>query len=112
MGTQIAWGDIPAGLQIGLIALAVVQIGVEVFALVKLFKTPDEQLLLGKKWPWVIIILFVNLVGAIVFLAAGRKPAPAVDPLSAAAAEGAPAAGDRAARAADVLYGAKEGDEA
>ncbi|MDO8848499.1 MAG: PLD nuclease N-terminal domain-containing protein [Coriobacteriia bacterium] len=104
MGTQIAWGDIPAGLQIGLIALAVVQIGVEVFALFKLFRTPDEQLVFGKKWPWVIIILFVNLVGAIAFLAAGRKPAAAVDPLS-TAAEGAPAAGDRAARAADVLYG-------
>jgi hypothetical protein len=80
-----------------------VQLSVEIYALVKLFRTPDEQLVLGKKWPWVIIILFVNLVGAIVFLVAGRKPAAAADPL----AQGAPAvaATDRAARAADVLYG-------
>jgi hypothetical protein len=77
-----------------------------------LFKTPDEQLAFGKKWPWVLIILFVNLIGAIVFLAAGRKPAAAVDPMAAvAAAPGAPAMADRAARAADVLYGSKEGGQ-
>jgi hypothetical protein len=90
--------------------LAVVQLSVEVYALVKLFRTPDEQLVLGKKWPWIIIILFVNLIGAIVFLVAGRKPAQVADPL-AGAASGAPATADRAARAADVLYGSRE-DEA
>jgi hypothetical protein len=91
--------------------LLVVQIAVEVFALVQLFRTSDERLVFGKKWPWVLIIVMVNLVGAIVFLAAGRKPEAAVDPLS--AASGAPAVpGDRASRAADVLYGSEEGEEA
>jgi hypothetical protein len=96
--------------------LVVVQIGVEVYALVQLLKTPDEQLVFGKKWPWVLIILFINLAGAIVFLAAGRQPAPAVDPLEAGlaqAATGAATVTDRvgtAERAADVLYGEKDGE--
>jgi len=105
MGTEFVWGDIPMGLRIALIALAVIQVSVEVYALVKLFKTPDDRLAFGKKWPWVLIIVFVNLIGAIVFLAAGRKPAAAVDPM---AVPGMPAPGERAARAADVLYGENE----
>jgi hypothetical protein len=104
MTTNVPLSEMPVWTLVLFGVLAVVQLSVEIYALVKLFRTPDERLLLGKKWPWVLIILLVNMVGAIVFLAAGRKPAPAVDPLS-AAAEGAPAAGDRAARAADVLYG-------
>lgn len=108
-----AW---PLWLLIALGVAVVVQIAVEVYALVRLLKTPDEQLVFGKKWPWVLIILFINLVGAIVFLAAGRQPARAVDPLAAGAAgtpTGAPAVGDRvgaAERAADVLYGDKDGE--
>jgi len=64
----------------------------------------------------VLIILFINLVGAIVFLAAGRRPAPAVDPLATGAAgstAGSVAVTDRggaAERAADVLYGGKDGE--
>ncbi|HSQ22203.1 MAG TPA: PLD nuclease N-terminal domain-containing protein, partial [Coriobacteriia bacterium] len=79
--------------------------------------TPDERLQFGKKWPWVLIILFVNLVGAIVFLVAGRTPEAAADPLAGArtgeATAGEPPAppADRATRAADVLYGSGGGDE-
>lgn len=96
--------------------LVVVQIAVEVYALVRLLKTPDEQLVFGKKWPWVLIIVFINLVGAIVFLAAGRQPAPAVDPLGAGTVgspAGSAAVTDRigaAERAANVLYGDKDGE--
>lgn len=108
--------DLPTWL-LGAIGLfVVVQIGVEVYALVRLLKTPDEQLVFGKKWPWVLIILLINLVGAIVFLAAGRQPAPAADPLAtggAGTAAGSAAVTDRAGaaeRAADVLYGGKDGE--
>lgn len=87
-----------------LVTAVAIQISVEVYALVRLFRTSNERLVFGKKWPWVLIIVFVNLIGAIVFLAAGRKPEPAVDPL-ASDAPGTPDAGDRAARAAETLYG-------
>lgn len=103
MQSNVALSDLPGWMLVAVGVLTVVQLSVEIYALVKLFKTPDEQLVLGKKWPWVIIILFINLVGAIIFLAVGRRPAAVADPL----AQGAPAvaATDRAARAADVLYG-------
>lgn len=100
---NIALNEIPVGLLVPLAVFVAAQVVVEIYALVKLFRTPDERLIFGKKWPWVLIILLVNLVGAIVFLAAGRKPEDAVDPLA-----GAPQT-DRATRAADVLYGPKDG---
>ncbi|MBN1192087.1 MAG: PLDc_N domain-containing protein [Coriobacteriia bacterium] len=86
--------------------LVVLQLSLQVYAFVRLLKTPEERLVLGKKWPWILIILFGEILGAIVFLAAGRKPASANDPL--ASADG-PAPGERAARAADVLYGEQPG---
>ena len=87
--------------------LAVVQVALAVYALVVLFRTPEERLLMGKRWPWVLIIAFVNFIGAVVFLAAGRTPAQAPDPLS-EDPHAAPAS-DRAGRAADVLYGPRDG---
>ncbi len=111
MNTQVSWGEIPGWLQIVVIVFVAVQLCVELYALVVMLRTPDERLVLGKKWPWILIIVFVNFIGAIVFLAAGRKPAPAVDPLIEARSAAAPPAG-RAERAADVLYGSKEVDEA
>ena len=98
---------LPTWLLVVLGVLVVVQVSVEVWALVVLFRTPEERLQTGKRWPWVLIILFVNLIGAIVFFVAGRKPAAVADPL----ADAAPgvSAGDRARRATDVLYG-PEGD--
>lgn len=102
MDASIAWADIPGWLQVALIVLAVAQVSVEIYAVVVLFRTPQERIA-GSRWLWLVLILFVNLIGAIVFLAAGRKPMPAEDPLS--GTPGSPA-GDRATRAADVLYGA------
>ena len=39
---------------------------------------------MGNKWIWVAIILLVNLLGPILYLAAGRKPAPATESSGAA----------------------------
>ena len=106
----------PTWMLIGVGLLVLVQIAIEIYALVQLLKTPDERLMFGKKWPWVLIILFVNLVGAVVFLAAGRLPTPAIDPLATGGvgASGSPSAvRDRtgaAERAAKVLYGGGEGE--
>ena len=103
MNASIEWGSIPGWLQVVLVALVAVQLSLQIYALVVLFRTPDERLMLGKKWPWALFIVLVNLVGAIVFLAAGRKPA-------AAAVAAQPA--DRATRAAEVLYGPRGGEGA
>lgn len=89
-------------------ALAVVQIALEVYALVVLFRTPAERVVTGKRWVWVLVILLINLAGALVFLFAGRKPAPAAEPAGPEA--GSESAVARAARAADVLYGPRDSE--
>lgn len=95
-----------------IVALVVLELGVTIFALVRLMKTPDEQLVFGKKWPWLLIILLLmnSFIGPLIFIVAGRKPAAAQDPFAAPAPD-APKTADRAERAADVLYGgSKEGE--
>lgn len=97
--THIAWADIPAAVRVAIVMLGVVQIAVEVTALIVLARTPVERVRLRRKWPWVLIILFVNLVGAIMFLAAGRIPERAtVEPRT-------DAAGETMSRAVEMLYG-------
>lgn len=60
-----------------LLALAVVlvaEITLWVVALTVLFRTPQERLTLPR-WVWVLIIVAVQIIGAVVFLLAGRRPA-------------------------------------
>lgn len=63
-----------AGLVIG-IALGV-QLLFAVIGLVVLVRTPRERVQFGRKWLWVLIIVFINTIGTILFLAIGRRPAP------------------------------------
>jgi len=46
---------------------------------VDLVRRPVDRVALGNKWVWVAIILLVNLLGAILYLAVGRKPAPVAE---------------------------------
>ncbi|HEY5548845.1 MAG TPA: PLD nuclease N-terminal domain-containing protein [Coriobacteriia bacterium] len=82
--------------------LIVVQLVLDVIALLDLYKRPSEELTIANKWIWAVIILLVSMFGAILYLIIGRKPA-----LVAEVAPSAPVA-SRAARAADSLYGARE----
>jgi hypothetical protein len=69
---------IPTPVLIVLAALALVEIGLDLVALVDLYRRPTPQVVIGNKWIWVAIILLVNMLGPILYLAVGRKPAPAV----------------------------------
>ena len=80
-----------------------VQVTLDVVALVDLFRRPAEQVALGNKWVWVAIILLVSMLGAILYFVVGRKPAPAAD----AALPPAPTAA-RAQDIADSLYGRRD----
>ena len=80
------------------LALAVVQVGMQVYALVDLARR--DAVRGGRKWVWAVVVALGNLPGALVYLAAGR---PEVNVPSASSA--ASAAGSEAARrAVDVLY--------
>jgi hypothetical protein len=108
MQTNIPLSDLPGWALPAIIVLAAVQLGLAIYALVVMLRTPEDRLVFEKRWPWVVIILFVNLIGAIVFLAAGRKPAKAADPLTTASSAQPAPPRKRADRAMDVLYGDPE----
>ena len=92
---------LPAGALIVLGVLAVAEIALDVIALVDLYRRPAQSVTLPSKWIWVVIIVLVNLLGAILYFAVGRKLETPGDP-------GAGSVSPRsrsAAEIADALYG-------
>ena len=55
-----------------LIPIVLIQWALMVFALVKLFKAEAEPKFMPR-WAWALIIIFVNLIGSIVYLIIGRR---------------------------------------
>jgi hypothetical protein len=53
-----------------LIPIILVQLGLMIAALVDLIKRAETQ---GPKWLWVVVIVFFNLIGPIVYFVVGRK---------------------------------------
>ena len=53
-----------------LIPLLLIQIGLMVFALFDLLKREKTR---GPKWVWVLVILFVNFIGPIIYFIVGRE---------------------------------------
>lgn len=52
-----------------LIPIILIQFGLMVAALVDLIKRPKTR---GAKWIWVVIVVFVNLIGPIIYFIIGR----------------------------------------
>lgn len=89
------------------VALAI-ELGLLVWALIDLLKRSEERVAGGRKWVWILVVLLVNGIGPIVYLAAGRKAAPVHD-----TSTDERRIGDRAKAAADALYGpVKEASDA
>lgn len=99
-------GALPAWVLVVLVGLGVAQLALDVVAVVDLVRRPAGGVTFGNKWVWAAIIVFVNLLGAILYLALGRRPAPLSEPVQAARR------GDAAPSSiADELYGKPgEGD--
>ena len=53
-----------------LIPLLIIQLGLVVVALWDLIKRERTR---GPKWVWVLVILFINLIGPIIYLVVGRE---------------------------------------
>lgn len=98
--------SVPTGVLIAVGVLAILELGLDVFALVDLARRPKHTVALGNKWVWVAIILLVNLLGAILYLVVGRQPAPPPED-SGPAASAAP----NATSIADALYGERGDSE-
>ncbi len=59
---EIDWGLI--------LPLIIIQVGLQIFALISLFK---QNLAREKKILWVLVIIFLNLLGPIIYFLFGRK---------------------------------------
>lgn len=99
----MSWDSLDPGLKVGLILLAVIQVTLVVAALRLLVRTSNERVAWLPRAAWAALILLFQPIGAIVFLFAGRTPAPAQDPAHAAPDER-PARDAVVNRALDTLY--------
>lgn len=53
-----------------LIPIVIIEYGLLIFAIVQLAKNEVKYL---PKWGWILIIIFVNIIGPIIFLLIGKK---------------------------------------
>lgn len=83
---------------IPILIFAAVQLAAQLYSLVDLARR--DVVLGGRRWVWALVIIFGNLVGAIIYLAVGRR---AVVPASTPGGQG--GGGEAAMRAVDTLYG-------
>lgn len=102
LALSAVFGSMPVPILVILVVLALLEIGLDVFALVDLYRRPTDRVALANKWIWVAIILLVNLVGPILYLAIARKPAIERD----GAAAPSP---NRMEQVVDSLYGPRDG---
>jgi len=96
-----------AAMVIGVLVL--LQLAVQVFALVDVVRRPVVTG--GSKLLWLLVILLGGVLGTIIYLALGRGTSTVTEQPEEAKARSAEA-GDRAERAADLLYGRQgQGEE-
>jgi hypothetical protein len=89
-----------------LVLVGLVQLLLQVAALVSLYRAPS--VMFGNKWVWVAVIVLLSLVGAIVYFAVGRQSGPAKTVETAMPQADPDAAAQKARSAVDLLYGDEE----
>jgi len=82
-----------------LVVFVIVQVGLEVYAIIDIIRRPADRITGNNKVLWVLLVLFVNLIGAIIYLVVGRKPDVVTD------ARPVDTAPEVASNAVDTLYG-------
>lgn len=103
-------GSLPPSLLVVLGVLALVQLALDVVALVDLARRPRKSVLFANKWVWLAIIVLVNVIGPILYLAVGRtQGSPLQDTWTTPGTIAGTGAGP-ASSIADELYG-RPGDQ-
>lgn len=98
---------VPIGAVVVIAALGVLELALDVVALVILIRTPHERVTMHK-WGWALIIVFINLIGSILFLAIGRRQVVTAAPVSPTPETD---ARPSASSIADSLYGPQDGSD-
>lgn len=70
---------LPVGFLVVLAVLVLITLTLIVFALIDLYRRPAGSVTFGSKWVWLVLILCLNLLGPVLYLTVGRKPAPPAD---------------------------------
>ena len=102
MNSTFDLNSLPLGVLVILAVLLIAEIALDVTALVSLARRPRSMVALGNKWIWVLIIVLVNLIGAILYFVVGRKSVPAADDAHL------PPGGSPTTSVADSLYGERK----
>jgi hypothetical protein len=90
-------GRLPIAVRVALGAVFALQLGLQIYGLVDLSRR--DWVAGGRKWPWLLVIVFGQLLGALVYLAVGRSTPPSAEPDGRAGPGGPPAR-----EAIDSLY--------
>ncbi|HEY9355419.1 MAG TPA: PLD nuclease N-terminal domain-containing protein [Arthrobacter sp.] len=64
---------LPTGVLVALGILAVAALVLDAIALIDLYRRPAGLIVFGKKWIWLVLILFLNVLGPVLYLLTGRK---------------------------------------
>ena len=86
--------------------LAIVQIGLAIFALADL--GTRDRVAGGRKWLWAVLILIGNFAGPVLYLAIGRDVPPEVIDRTVSHLESSLSHSERIRRGVDALYGPLE----
>lgn len=84
--------------------LLVVQVGLEVWAIIDIVRRPATSVAGGSKLIWILVVILVSFVGALVYFAFGRRDVGIAS--EAGAPRGTPA---RPGDTVDLIYGPKDG---
>jgi hypothetical protein len=71
---------LPTGVLVALGILVAAALVLDAFALTDLYRRPAELVVFGKKWIWLVLILFLNLLGPVLYLLTGRKTVAPTEP--------------------------------
>lgn len=109
MRPNVDLATLPVAVWVILGVVLIAELALLVVAVVDLVRRPRERVTFGNKWVWAAIIVLVNLIGPILYLAIGRQPAPAT---AAQQQPTAPAERTTMSAVADALYGKRDDQDA
>jgi Phospholipase_D-nuclease N-terminal len=98
LSTVPVWGLVALGI---LFAFETTLVSI---AMRDLSRRPIDQVVFGRKWVWVAVILLMNTLGPVIYLAAARKPVMLAD-----YPEPSGSTVVRTGTVADMLYGPRDG---
>lgn len=100
---NIPWADVPAWALVGIVVLGLAQLSLQVLAVLSVLRTPEERLVTGRRWVWILVIV-LGWIGLIAYFAVARRPLVQEDAAYTPSAPD-PPPDAKAQRAADLLYG-------